>query len=220
MEDARGQIIAVTGDPYLRALLEEAFRAHEPALPVVFAGGAAEALDGASRGPAALLIGAGGEICAALLQGGAACPVIALVEKHEERPALPARDVFLRPFRLGLLLARIAAYRDGGGSMAPSANLLQFGPFSVNRATGALTRGGEGAGQLTEKERDILVALYARRGETLGRRELLEQVWGYGEGIETHTLETHIYRLRQKIEDDPASPVYLITEETGYRLNV
>ena len=80
-------------------------------------------------------------------------------------------------------------------------------------------REGREAVQLTEKERDLLLALHRRGGAIVTRRELLDEVWGYGDGIETHTLETHIYRLRQKIEDDPANPVHLMTEEPGYRLD-
>jgi DNA-binding response OmpR family regulator len=77
--------------------------------------------------------------------------------------------------------------------------------------------------RLTEKERDILLCLLAAKAQGEGggaveRRALLDRVWGYAETVETHTLETHIYRLRQKIEMDPASPQYLLTDGTGYRL--
>ena len=73
---------------------------------------------------------------------------------------------------------------------------------------------------LTEKERDILCFLYENRARSVGRQELLDFVWNYAGGVETHTLETHIYRIRQKIESDPARPSCLITEETGYRLRL
>lgn len=72
--------------------------------------------------------------------------------------------------------------------------------------------------RLTEKERDILVYLYNQTTPT-GKDELLKAIWGYNTELETHTLETHIYRLRQKIETDPSAPIILITEEDGYRLD-
>jgi Transcriptional regulatory protein, C terminal len=70
--------------------------------------------------------------------------------------------------------------------------------------------------RLTEKETALLVHLSS--GETASRQDLLETVWAYADSVETHTLETHIYRLRQKIEKDPANPEFLITDEEGYRL--
>lgn len=72
--------------------------------------------------------------------------------------------------------------------------------------------------RLTEKEKDILVILQEYAGETVTREILLQEIWGYVDGVETHTLETHIYRLRQKIEEDPAAPVILLTTDAGYKL--
>lgn len=72
--------------------------------------------------------------------------------------------------------------------------------------------------QLTEKEKDILLHLYHAPDQTIDRQSLLKAVWGFGETIETHTAETHIYRLRQKIERDASDPKILTTTEQGYRL--
>jgi DNA-binding response OmpR family regulator len=72
--------------------------------------------------------------------------------------------------------------------------------------------------RLTEKERDILLALLEASGQRVERRDMLEKVWGYASGVETHTLETHVYRLRQKMEIDPAKPVIVLTDGDGYRL--
>jgi DNA-binding response OmpR family regulator len=71
---------------------------------------------------------------------------------------------------------------------------------------------------LTEKERNILVLLFEAGDEAVSREVMLEKIWNYAPDLETHTLETHIYRLRQKIEQDPAQPKILVTEEKGYRL--
>lgn len=77
---------------------------------------------------------------------------------------------------------------------------------------------GERTIRLTEKERDILLALLKAPNHRIDRKAMLDQVWGYASDVETHTLETHIYRLRQKMEEDPAKPAILVTEGDGYRL--
>ncbi|MBL4803715.1 MAG: winged helix-turn-helix domain-containing protein [Alphaproteobacteria bacterium] len=73
--------------------------------------------------------------------------------------------------------------------------------------------------KLTEKETAILRYLNGQQDDVT-KDELLQAVWEYAEDVETHTLETHIYRLRQKIEDDPANPQIVVTTEKGYRLKV
>jgi DNA-binding response OmpR family regulator len=73
---------------------------------------------------------------------------------------------------------------------------------------------------LTEKEQSILLYLYAKKGERTPRSALLGHVWRYADNVETHTLETHIYRLRQKIEKDPATPEFLMTDDDGYYLKL
>lgn len=79
---------------------------------------------------------------------------------------------------------------------------------------------GQPAQKLTEKETGILIRLYESNGQTVTRDELLDSVWKYAEGVETHTLETHMYRLRQKIEADPSQPIMLVTTENGYALKL
>ena len=72
--------------------------------------------------------------------------------------------------------------------------------------------------RLTEKERDILLLLLDAAPDSVNRKQLLDSVWGYASGVETHTQETHIYRLRQKIESNPARPALLVTDGEGYKL--
>ena len=74
--------------------------------------------------------------------------------------------------------------------------------------------------RLTEKETAILKFLFRSGEKVVSRETLLNEVWGYNTGVTTHTLETHVYRLRQKIEIDPSSAKLLVTEPGGYRLNV
>ena len=72
--------------------------------------------------------------------------------------------------------------------------------------------------RLTEKETNILKFLYRAAGKPVPRQVLLNEVWGYNSAVTTHTLETHIYRLRQKIEPDPARPVHIVTVRgLGYK---
>lgn len=115
------------------------------------------------------------------------------------------------PFRVGALLDLARA-----GKAPPEE--CAFGPFVMLVAEAALRRADGTMLRLTEKERDIILALHAQRGRAMERHHLLEAVWGYVAEVETHTLETHIYRLRQKIEDDPARPALLLTDGQGYRL--
>ena len=82
-----------------------------------------------------------------------------------------------------------------------------------NNQTGQILR-------LTDKEQDILMCLHQNQDQHVDRQRLLDLVWGYADGVETHTLETHIYRLRQKIETDPTKPNFLMTDEHGYYLNL
>jgi DNA-binding response OmpR family regulator len=73
--------------------------------------------------------------------------------------------------------------------------------------------------RLTDKECSILKYLYRAGGKAVPRQVLLNEVWGYNGAVSTHTLETHIYRLRQKLEADPSHPRLLLTENGGYKLD-
>ena len=120
------------------------------------------------------------------------------------------------PVRAGRVLEtlkRLARQTEAGP------NTVSFGPYVLSVQDYLLTPGDQPALRLTEKETGLLVYMARRRGAApVTREELLENVWDYADGVETHTLETHIYRLRQKIEPDPSNPSVLITEEEGYRL--
>jgi DNA-binding response OmpR family regulator len=116
--------------------------------------------------------------------------------------------------RLGHVLLRLRQLRQGAAN-----GTVFFGPFSLDLAHLVLTNSQSGATIiLTEKERDILLRLHREKGRPLDRKALLGDIWGYASVIETHTLETHIYRLRQKLENDPSAPQVLMTEGSGYLL--
>jgi DNA-binding winged helix-turn-helix (wHTH) protein len=126
------------------------------------------------------------------------------------------------PLRLGTVLddvMRRVIRKEAAAVKRRIIGVLSFGPWRLDADESTLSgMDGEKTVRLTEKERDILIVLHGADGKVMPRRALLDEIWGYAEGIETHTLETHIYRLRRKIEDDPAKPQYLLTEEDGYRL--
>jgi DNA-binding response OmpR family regulator len=93
-----------------------------------------------------------------------------------------------------------------------------IGGYELDTRDNLWTKAGEPPLRLTEKETAILAHMKEAGGKPVSRQELLEHVWSYVPDVETHTLETHIYRLRQKIEDDPSSPKILITQGDGYVL--
>jgi DNA-binding response OmpR family regulator len=120
------------------------------------------------------------------------------------------------PIRLGRLIdwimLRMRTRRaPGQGQLAIAHGVIDLVDRCVRRPDGRVDR-------LTDREVDFLAELAAAPKQTMTREAILAQVWGYVSGLETHTLETHIYRLRQKIEDDPRQPKVLVTTEGGYGL--
>ena len=126
-----------------------------------------------------------------------------------------ANDYLVKPFRFNVLLARLRAHLRGGEPAHEG--VLAVGPYSFNPDTKLLVTPGGGTLRLTEKEAAILRYLH-HAGQIVDRDTLLQEVWGYNSAGTTHTLETHIYRLRRKIEDDPSNARILVTEAGGYRL--
>ena len=163
----------------------------------------------------------GRELCRLIRRAGITAPIILLVGEKTEvdcrmRGEIGATDFIAKPLRLGALLARLRAHLGEGAANQPS--ILTIGPYRFD--PGAKLLHDEKRRQtvrLTEKETAILQFLY-RAGGPIGRHRLLGEVWGYNTEVRTHTLETHIYRLRRKIELDPARAEILVTEPGGYRL--
>lgn len=124
------------------------------------------------------------------------------------------KKIFTTPVRLGEILDQLASYKAKAQNHA---TLPQFAGYTLDPHQGTFTNDHKTI-TLTEKEVEILVHLYENKGKIVSREALLHAVWNYAQGVETHTLETHIYRLRQKIEENPTHPTILITEEDGYRV--
>lgn len=167
--------------------------------------------------------GDGRDLCASLRKQGLRMPIIMLTGSDDEADVVRgldagANDYIAKPFRLAELLARLraqmrifensedAVFTIGPYTFRPSAKLLQE-PVKNRRI------------RLTEKEAAILKFLYRAGTRPVARQVLLNEVWGYNANVTTHTLETHIYRLRQKIEPDPGNARLLVTEGGGYRLD-
>lgn len=115
------------------------------------------------------------------------------------------------PLRLGRLLDRLAK-----PALSKASRILTIGAATLDCRRCEWSKNGQKPQRLTEKEVQLLTLLYEAKGAPVGRDALLREVWEYAEDVESHTLETHIYRLRQKIEDDPANPSVLLTAENGY----
>ncbi|MEE9546004.1 MAG: response regulator transcription factor, partial [Hyphomicrobium sp.] len=127
-----------------------------------------------------------------------------------------ANDYITKPFKFAVLLARIRAQLRQHEQSEDA--VFAIGPYTLKPASKLLIDEKGAKIRLTEKETSILKYLYRSGDKVVSRELLLHEVWGYNAGVTTHTLETHIYRLRQKIEKDPSNAELLVTETGGYKL--
>jgi DNA-binding response OmpR family regulator len=166
--------------------------------------------------------GNGTELCARLRRGGIRVPVIMLTGATAEEDVVRgldagANDYVMKPFRLAELTARLRAQIRAHETSEDA--VLVIGPYHFRPGQRSLQSPGENRRiRLTEKETAVLKFLYRCAGKPVGRQTLLREVWGYASGASTHTVETHIYRLRRKIEPDPSSARILVNEDGGYQL--
>jgi DNA-binding response OmpR family regulator len=164
----------------------------------------------------------GRQVCQRLRQMGLATPVIMLTAADGEAETIlglesGASDYVTKPFRFTVLLARMRAQIRAHEQSEDL--VLKIGPYEFRPAGRILVNDHGQKLRLTDKEANILKYLYRAGDKAVGREELLAEVWGYNAGVTTHTLETHIYRLRQKIEPNAGQAKLLITEPGGYRLS-
>ena len=167
--------------------------------------------------------GDGRDLCARLRKSGVKVPIIILTGSDDESDVVRgleagANDYIAKPFRLAELLARLRAQLRTFENSEDA--VFTIGPYTFRPAAKLLLEPVKNRRiRLTEKESAILKFLYRAGTRPVPRQVLLNEVWGYNAAVTTHTLETHIYRLRQKIEPDPSNARLLVTEGGGYRLD-
>ena len=221
------KIIIVDDDDMLRETLREQFSLHDE-FEVAETATAADGIKAAKADHADLVIldvnlpdMDGREACKLMRRGGYKGPVIMLTAQTSEADTIlgldsGANDYVTKPFRFAVLLARIRAHLRQHEQSEDA--VFKLGPYTFKPAAKLLVREDSRKVRLTEKETAIIKFLLRAGEQIVSRDVLLQDVWGYNAGVSTHTLETHVYRLRQKIERDPSHAEILVTEGGGYKL--
>lgn len=226
MANAR-KILIVDDDTDLRETLVEQFSLHDEFEAFSVDTGAKGIAAARSQSPDLVLMDVGlpdtdgREVVRGLRKGGFTAPIIMLTGHDTDSDTIlglesGANDYVAKPFRFAVLLARIRAQLRQHETSEDA--VFTVGPYSFRPGAKMMVDGSDKKIRLTEKETAILRFLYRAGQQAVSRETLLQEVWGYNSGVTTHTLETHIYRLRQKIERDAASPEILMTESGGYKL--
>ncbi|MEQ5775904.1 MULTISPECIES: response regulator transcription factor [unclassified Thalassospira] len=222
------QVLVVEDDAALSQSLTEQLRLHEEFDCVVAHSGqeALEAVKDNYFDVILLDVGLpdidGRDVCKLMRRAGVKSPVIMLTGANSDSDTIlglesGANDYVTKPFRLNVLLARIRAHIRQHEQSEDA--VFAIGPYSFQPSAKILVETAtEKKIRLTEKETSILKFLFRAGDKPVSRETLLDEVWGYNAGVTTHTLETHVYRLRQKIEKDPSSATILVTEPGGYKL--
>ncbi len=229
MTDSRRILIVVDDEPFRRTLGKE-LRLHEEFVSIEADTGV-KALDLAKADYFDIIIVDvglpdmdGREVCRLMRRNGVTSPIIMLTGADTDADAIlgldsGANDYITKPFRLGVLLARLRAHIRQHERSDDA--VFTISPYTFQPSAKLLVDNTDQRKvRLTDKEAAILKYLYRAGDRVVGREVLLDEVWGYSVAIETHTLETHIYGLRQKIERDPSNAEILVTEPGGYRLVV
>ncbi|MFG1425477.1 response regulator transcription factor [Roseixanthobacter glucoisosaccharinicivorans] len=221
------KILVVEDDPELReALIEQlALQDEFEPVPAETAQGAIEAARNGAVDLVIMDVGLpdmdGRDAVRQMRKNGFKAPVIMLTGHDTDSDTIlgleaGANDYIAKPFRFAVLLARLRAQMRSHEASEDA--VFAIGPYSFRPGAKMLVTDRGSKIRLTEKETAILRYLYRAGKSPVARETLLQEVWGYNSGVTTHTLETHIYRLRQKIEPDPSAPTLLATQAGGYKL--
>ena len=221
------RILIVEDDSELRDALVEQLALHEE-FEAVAAENGTKGVQAAKTGQIDLVIMDvglpdidGREAVRMLRKGGFKSPILLLTGHDTDSDTIlglesGANDYVTKPFRFAVLLARIRAQLRQHEASEDA--VFTIGPFTFRPSSKLLLNTKGNKVRLTEKETAILRFLYRAGQKPVSRETLLQEVWGYNSGVTTHTLETHIYRLRQKVERDATTPTILVTETGGYKL--
>ncbi|MEQ8334898.1 response regulator transcription factor [Nisaea sp.] len=222
------KVLLVEDDEALRVTLSEQLELHEEFVVSAVQNGA-EALETVKSAHFDLIlldVGLpdmdGRDVCRLIRRNGVKSPVVMLTAQDGDADTIlgldaGANDYVTKPFKIAVLLARMRAHLRQHEQSDDA--LFTIGPYSFRPSAKLLIDEARNKKvRLTEKETAILKYLYRTGGRMVKRETLLNEVWGYNAGVTTHTLETHVYRLRQKIEGDPSNAQILVTDPGGYRL--
>ena len=221
------KILIIDDDDALRETLREQFSLHDE-FTVTDVGNATAGVKAVKTDHADLVLldvnlpdMDGREACKIMRRNGYKGPILMLTAQGSDSDTIlgldsGANDYVTKPFRFGVLLARIRAHLRQHEQSEDA--IFKVGPYTFKPSAKMLIRDDNKKIRLTEKETAIIKFLFRAGEQVVGRDVLLHDVWGYNAGVTTHTLETHIYRLRQKIERDPSHAEILITEGGGYKL--
>ncbi|MBN9556228.1 MAG: response regulator transcription factor [Alphaproteobacteria bacterium] len=220
------RVLLVDDDAMLRSSLAEQLAVEGDYSPVE-AANCAEARTAATDGLYEFIIldvglpdGDGRRLAREFRDQGITCPILMLTAADSDEDTISglqsgANDYVTKPFRFSVLMARAHAHLRSHTQSEDA--VYRIGPYTFRPSAKTLLDGAGKRIRLTEKETNILKFLH-RSGATVARDTLLHEVSGYNPAVTTHTLETHIYRLRQKIEINPGQAQILVTESGGYRL--
>lgn len=226
MSTAR-KVLVVEDDEDLRTSLTDQISSYEE-FEIISAGTAADGIACTKKNTVDLIlmdVGLpdmdGRDACKMLRQNGYKGPIIMLTAQDSDADTISglesgANDYVTKPFKFAVLLARMRAQLRQHEQSEDA--VFTIGTYTFKPASKLLLDARGSKIRLTEKETSILKYLYRAGEKVISREVLLHEVWGYNAGVTTHTLETHIYRLRQKIEKDPSNAELLVTETGGYKL--
>lgn len=221
------KILIVDDDTELREALVEQLALHEE-FDAVAVDTAAKGVQEAKAGTIDLVVMDvglpdldGREAVRIMRKNGFKAPVIMLTGHDTDSDTIlglesGANDYVTKPFRFAVLLARVRAQLRQHEASEDA--VFNIGPYTFRPSSKLLMNPKGNKVRLTEKETAILRYLYRAGQRPVSRETLLQEVWGYNSGVTTHTLETHVYRLRQKVEKDATNPAILVTDAGGYKL--
>ena len=226
--DNESKVLVVSGDESERILLADALILHED-LRCIEAGNGQSALELANELQIKSIVididlpdFDGRDLCRLMRRQGMKAPIILLGKTTSDADVIlgldsGASDYVLKPFRTNVLLARMRAQHRHFEQLDDA--IFPIGPYAFRPSTKMLTsKDKERKIHLTEKEAAILKCLYQKGGRSTEPSDLMAEIWGHQTDVTPHALETHIYRLRQKLEPDPSNLKLLVTDSEGYRL--